>query len=193
MVREKKALIFNNGIATSQKVYGTFTAAGIAVRHLDNKTPDNERKEILKWFKKNRDAVLTSVSILTTGFDEPTVENVILNRATTSITLYHQMVGRGSRKLPSKKSFTITDLGNNIQRFGAWEEPVDWKYVFERREEFAKQLHYQLSGGSSAVLSHGLSAELRVQFPSTLEMTFDIEGHYQEVIDTDKKPKTVIQ
>ncbi|MFD1605342.1 DEAD/DEAH box helicase [Flavobacterium artemisiae] len=189
----KKTLIFNNGIAASQKVYETFTEAGIAIKHLDNKTPDSERKEILKWFKKTKDAVLTSVSILTTGFDEPTVENVILNRATTSITLYHQMIGRGSRKLPSKKTFTIIDLGNNIQRFGAWEEPVDWKYVFERPEEFAKQLHYQLSGGSSAVQSHGLSAELRAQFPNTLEMTFDIEGHYQEAIDTDKKPKTVIQ
>ncbi|CAM3552130.1 DEAD/DEAH box helicase [Flavobacterium chungbukense] len=189
----KKTLIFNNGIAASQKVYETFTAAGIAIKHLDNKTTDKERKEILKWFKKTKDAVLTSVSILTTGFDEPTVQNVILNRATTSITLYHQMVGRGSRRLPSKKTFTITDLGNNIQRFGAWEEPVDWKYVFERPEEFAKQLHFQSSAGSSAVQSHGLSAELRAQFPNTLEMTFDVEGHYQEAIDTDKKPKTVIQ
>lgn len=188
----KKTLIFNNGVTTSQKVQETFTAAGFAIRHLDNKTPDQERKEILKWFKKTKDAILTSVSILTTGFDEPTVENVILNRATTSITLYHQMVGRGSRKLPSKKTFSITDLGNNIQRFGPWEEPVDWKFVFEHPDQFAKQLQYQSSGGSS-VQSHGLSAELRAQFPNTLEMTFDIEGHYQEALDTDKKPKTVIQ
>lgn len=188
----KKTLIFNNGIATSQKVFDAFTTAGIAIKHLDNKTSDEDRKEILKWFKKTKDAVLTSVSILTTGFDEPTVQNVILNRATTSITLYHQMVGRGSRKLPSKKTFTITDLGNNIQRFGPWEEPVDWKFVFERPEEFAKQLHYH-SNGVSSVQSHGLSAELRAQFPNTLEMTFDVEGNYQEAIDTDKKPKTVIQ
>lgn len=188
----KKTLIFNNGVTTSQKVQETFTAAGFAIRHLDNKTPDQERKEILKWFKKTKDAILTSVSILTTGFDEPTVENVILNRATTSITLYHQMVGRGSRKLPSKKTFSITDLGNNIQRFGPWEEPVDWKFVFEHPDQFAKQLQYQSSGGSS-VQSHGLSAELRAQFPNTLEMTFDIEGHYQEALDTDKKPKTIIQ
>ncbi|MEO6177039.1 MAG: DEAD/DEAH box helicase [Flavobacterium circumlabens] len=188
----KKTLIFNNGIATSQKVYEIFTEAGIAIKHLDNKTSDEERREILKWFKKTKDAVLTSVSILTTGFDEPSVQNVILNRATTSITLYHQMVGRGSRRLPSKKTFTITDLGNNIQRFGLWEEPVDWKYVFERPEEFAKQLHYQSNGGS-AVQAHALSAELRAKFPNTLEMTFDVEDHYQEALDTDKKPKTVIQ
>lgn len=188
----KKTLIFNNGVTTSQKVYETFRDAGISIRHLDNKTSDEERKEILKWFKKTKDAVLNSVSILTTGFDEPTVENIILNRATTSITLYHQMIGRGSRKLPSKETFSITDLGNNIQRFGAWEEPVDWKFVFEHPDTFAKQLQYQSTGGSS-VQSHGISAELRAQFPNTLEMTFDIEDHYQEAIDMDKKPKTVIQ
>ncbi|WP_428232620.1 DEAD/DEAH box helicase [Flavobacterium sp.] len=188
----KKTLIFNNGIISSQKVCETFTTAGIAIRHLDNKTPDDERKEILKWFKKTKDAVLTSVSILTTGFDEPTVQHVILNRATTSVTLYHQMVGRGARRLPSKKTFGITDLGNNIQRFGPWEEPVDWQFVFEKPEEFAKQLQYHATG-HSAVQSHGMSAELRAKFPNTLEMTFDIAASYEEAIDIDKKPKTVIQ
>ena len=188
----KKTLIFNNGIETSLKVQEAFESAGIAIRHLDNKTPNEERKEILQWFKKTKNAVLTSVSLLTTGFDEPTIQSVILNRATTSITLYHQMVGRGSRKLTTKKTFTIIDLGNNIQRFGEWHEPVDWKFAFDHPETFAKQMHYQASGGS-AVQSHALSAELRAQFPKTLEMTFDIEGYYQEAIDTDKKPKTVIQ
>lgn len=112
----KKTLIFNNGIAVSMQVEEKFRAAGIPVRHLDNKTSKADRKEILKWFKKTKDAVLTSISILTTGFDEPSVKHVILNRATTFITLYHQMVGRVARRLASKKTFGITDLGNNIQR-----------------------------------------------------------------------------
>jgi type I site-specific restriction endonuclease len=188
----KKTLIFNNGIDTSLKVYETFNTAGIAIRHLDNKTPDAERKDILRWFKKTKNAVLTSVSILTTGFDEPSVQHVILNRATTSITLYHQMVGRGSRKLPSKKTFTIIDLGNNIQRFGEWQEPVDWTFAFERPEAFARQLNHTNSG-SSSVQSHAISPELRAKFPNTLEMTFDVETYYQEAIATDEKPKIVIR
>lgn len=188
----KKTLIFNNGIEASIKVCDFFEAAGIAIRHLDHKTPDEERKEILKWFRKTKGAVLTSVSILTTGFDEPSVQSVILNRATTSVTLYYQMIGRGSRRLPAKKTFTIIDLGNNVQRFGAWEEPVDWAYAFEHPESFAAQLQYQATGNSS-VQSHGLSAELRARFPKTLEMTFDIEAHYEEALNTDRKPKTVIQ
>ena len=106
----KKTLIFNNGINTSREVYYTFKKAGYDIRHLDNTTNKQERKDILKWFKETPNGILTSVSILTTGFDEPSVESVILNRATRSLTLYFQMIGRGSRVTENKKSFTIVEI-----------------------------------------------------------------------------------
>jgi superfamily II DNA or RNA helicase len=99
----KKTLIFNNGIKTSLQVFRIFAKAGLPVKHLDNSHTPQERKEILYWFKHTPDAILTSVSILTTGFDEPTVEAVILNRATKSLTLYFQMIGRGSRGIATQK------------------------------------------------------------------------------------------
>lgn len=188
----KKTLIFNNGIDTSVRVCETFTQAGIAIRHLDNKTDDATRKEILIWFRKTKGAVLTSVSILTTGFDEPTVQAVMLNRATTSITLYHQMIGRGSRILPSKKTFRIIDLGNNIDRFGPWEQPLDWADIFAHPDRFAQQLSISGSAAMGAT-SHAITAEMRAKFPNTLEMGFDIEAHYQDIIDSGLKPKSVIQ
>jgi superfamily II DNA or RNA helicase len=73
----KKTLIFNNGINTSLYVYETFREAGYPIRHLDNTSSTEERKDILQWFK-TPDAILTSVGILTTGFDEPTVLTIIL-------------------------------------------------------------------------------------------------------------------
>ena len=42
----------------------------LRIRHLDNTHTEKERQEILTWFHE-ADAILTSVSILTTGFDEP--------------------------------------------------------------------------------------------------------------------------
>jgi superfamily II DNA or RNA helicase len=184
----KKTLIFNAGISTSRKVGELFLSAGYAIRHLDNKTPAAEREEILDWFKKTKGAILTSVSILTTGFDEPSVQTVILNRATTSLTLYHQMVGRGSRKLPNKKTFTILDLGNNTNRFGEWSEPVDWKYVFEKPEEYIDQLHV------AATSAHGsMSAELRARFPNSLEVGFDIWEAFKQATENGKPHKTVIK
>ncbi len=80
-----KTLIFNNGINTSRYVYETFKRAGYPIKHLDNKNTASERKQILEWFSETKDAILTSVSILTTGFDEPTVETIFLNRATSFI------------------------------------------------------------------------------------------------------------
>lgn len=77
---------------------------------------------------------------MTTGFDEPTVENIILNRATKSLTLYYQMIGRGSRKLPYKDHFNVIDLGNNIARFGPWDSPVDWQLIFENPDYFLENM-----------------------------------------------------
>lgn len=41
--------------------------------------------------------VLVNAKMLTTGFDAPNVFTVILNMATLSLSLYLQMLGRGSR------------------------------------------------------------------------------------------------
>ena len=106
-----KTLIFNSGIVTSWRVFQLFKEEEMPIRHLDSTFGQKERRETLEWFRNTPDAILTSVGILTTGFDEPSVETVILNRATRSLTLYHQMIGRGSRVLPNKSRFSIIDLG----------------------------------------------------------------------------------
>src|SRR5690606_19660809 len=105
----KKTLIFNNGINTSKEVYETFKNAGIPIRQPDTTTSKPDRKQVLKWFKHTPDAIVTSVNILTTGHDEPSVETIISNRATKTLTLYFQMIGRGSRILPGKKEFPVID------------------------------------------------------------------------------------
>lgn len=185
--KNKKTLIFNNGIFTSRNVCQMFNDAGYPARHLDNSTPPAEREEILDWLKRTKGAILTSVSILTTGFDEPTVQAVILNRATTSLTLYHQMVGRGSRRLPKKKTFTIIDLGNNVERFGEWQATVDWNYIYQKPEEFTEKLNTQLNHDN-----HSMPSELRSRFPNTLEQTFDIQAAHHDAVEKGLKPMTVI-
>jgi len=184
--RGKKTLIFNNGIFTSRKVLESFQAKGYPIRHLDNGTSANERTEILNWFKKTKDAVLTSVSILTTGFDEPTIKAVIVNRATTSLTLYHQMVGRGARKMGNKKTFSLIDLGNNADRLGSWEAPLDWIDIFEHPEVYYERLN------QAAKETHLISSELRNKFPNSLEISFDVLSAHQNCISQGLKPKTVM-
>ncbi len=187
----KKTLIFNNGINTSKEVYETFRNAGYDVRHLDNTTSKQDRRDILKWFKKKPDAILTSVSILTTGFDEPTVESIILNRATKSLTLYYQMIGRGSRVLPGKSEFTVIDLGNNAARFGLWSAPVDWKQIFRSPDYFLENLVSDEEIEQN--FKYEMPAELRKKFANSKEVSFDVEAEYDDIISKGLKSKTVLE
>ena len=166
----------------------TFTKLGYPIRHLDNKTSPTERSEILTWLKKTKGAILTSVSILTTGFDEPSIQTVILNRATTSLTLYHQMIGRGSRRLPQKKTFTIIDLGNNTDRFGEWNASIDWQQVFENPEAYHEGMY-----NKTTYQAHQLPSEMRSKFPNTIELSFDVQAAHQAALEQGQKAKIVIR
>ncbi len=186
----KKTLIFNNGINTSLYVYETFREAGYAIRHLDNTSSNEERKEILHWFKHTKDAILTSVGILTTGFDEPTVETIILNRATKSLTLYFQMIGRGSRKLPGKDEFSVIDLGNNAARFGLWSEPVNWQHIFKSPEFYLENLRDDAE--IEMYFKYTMPPELRAKFPNTEDVTFDVDEEHKLAIKHNLRSKVVL-
>jgi type I site-specific restriction endonuclease len=186
----KKTLIFNNGINTSLFVYETFREAGFIIRHLDNTCSPEERKDILSWFKKTPDAILTSVGILTTGFDEPTVETIILNRATKSLTLYYQMIGRGSRKLPNKDTFSVIDLGNNAARFGLWSAPIDWQHIFKSPEFYLENLRDDVE--IELFFKYQMPPDLRAKFKNTEVVTFDVDEEHKKIIAQNLRSKIVL-
>ncbi|WP_299601169.1 DEAD/DEAH box helicase [uncultured Aquimarina sp.] len=187
----KKTLIFNNGINTSVQVYDVFNRAGYPIRHLDNTNSKQERADILKWFKNTDDAILSSVSILTTGFDEPTVETVILNRATKSLTLYFQMIGRGSRILPNKPEFSIIDMGNNTARFGLWNGDIDWQSIF-RSPDF----YYDSLVSDEEIernFKYVMPEEIRKEFSKSTDIEFDIEAEYANIKKYGLRSKSVLE
>ncbi len=189
--KDKKTLIFNNGINTSLYVYDLFRSAGYKIAHLDNTASKQERKEILAWFKKTPDAILTSVSILTTGFDEPTVDTIILNRATKSLTLYYQMIGRGSRILDNKKFFSVIDLGNNFHRFGPWGSNLDWQRIFRSPNYYLDKLQTdeELEGN----FIYEMPDVIKVQFNKSPDLSFDIREVYKEAVKNGLSSKVVLE
>ena len=185
-----KTLIFNNGIHTSLMVAQLFEEEGYEIRHLDNTHTEKERQEILTWFHEKPDAILTSVSILTTGFDEPSVETITLNRATKSLTLYHQMIGRGSRVFGKKKDFTVIDLGNNARRFGLWDAHVNWQDIFRAPNAYLEGLY----------TDEEIEDTFVYEMPERLQKLFKLEGKepfmmkdtYVEVTRKGQRPKAAI-
>ncbi len=179
-LKGRKVLIFNAGIVTSKNVYETFKDAKVPVRHLDSTMTKNQRKDILAWFKVTPNAVLTSVGILTTGFDEPTIDGIMLNRATRSLALYYQMIGRGSRVIPGKTTFEVVDLGNNAARFGLWSAEIDWQKIFRSPQYFLQNII--TDDEIERNFKYTMPAELKVRFSKTENPYFDIKEENKRVV-----------
>lgn len=134
-----KAILFASNVESSKEVCLQFNLAGIPAKHLDSdkKTiSDKERKEIFEWFKNTPNGVLCNVNIATTGFDEPTIETVILYRATKSLILFMQAVGRGSRIIKGvKNTFTLLDFGENVKTHNFWQAPRTWSLSKKPKKE----------------------------------------------------------
>lgn len=131
----KKAIIFAPNVKSSLKLVDELSKKGLPIKHIDGTTQEQLRKDILKWFKSTPNALISNVGILTAGFDEVSIETVILYRATKSLPLFLQMCGRGSRVSDTKKEFTILDFGNNIQRHGFWEDNREWSLVKKPKQK----------------------------------------------------------
>ena len=124
--KNKKTIIFCATIQNSKFLTQMFFDSGYNAKHFDCYMLDSERKNVLDWFYSTNDAILCNVGILTTGFDCPEIECVLIYRATKMLPLFLQMVGRGSRVTPEKKDFTVLDFGNNCATHGLWEIDRSW-------------------------------------------------------------------
>ena len=144
LCKGKKTMIFTPSTAVNALIYEAMIARGINVKMFDSVNNDEDRIRLVQWFSKNRDAVLINTNVFTTGFDVPDVEAIMLYRATKSLSLYIQIVGRGARVTDKiyKDGFLLVDYGSNIERFGLWSSAeLDWLQIFEKGigEEKAKK------------------------------------------------------
>lgn len=110
------------------------------VAYIDGETDGATRDRILANFKKGLIKAVVNVGVLTTGFDFPELETVLIGRATMSLGLYYQIVGRGIRPHANKKSAYIVDLCGNIERFGRVEDLVIRKQLAGKNNN--RELYY---------------------------------------------------
>jgi superfamily II DNA or RNA helicase len=125
--RGKKTLVFNVNIEHAEAMHANFLERGIDSRVLTSRTPKEERTTILEGFARGDFPVLNNCGILTTGYDEPSIECIVMNRKTKSLPLWLQCCGRGSRIYERKAHFTVLDFGMNHDELGLWEEKRHWK------------------------------------------------------------------
>lgn len=114
LAKRKNLLIFCSLISEAQTIAQGIPGAVV----LTGDTPDGLRDNILKRFTKGEIRCVVNVGVLTTGFDYPELETVLIARSTMSLALYYQIIGRVMRPHDNKLSGWVVDLGGNIKFFG---------------------------------------------------------------------------
>lgn len=116
-----KWLLFCCGVDHARHVARELQDRGVLTGCVTGELAIPERDQILADFRTGRLRAITNVNVLTTGFDAPDIDAVILLRPTLSAGLYCQMVGRGMRLHPSKTNTLVLDFAGNLLRHG----PID--------------------------------------------------------------------
>lgn len=112
--KRKGILVFTRFLKEAERLSKSINGCAI----VSGDTPKAERERILSDFKAGIIPVVANVGVLTTGFDYPELDTIVMARPTMSLALWYQIVGRAIRPHPSKESGWIVDLCGNIERFG---------------------------------------------------------------------------
>ncbi len=118
----RSVLIFCSGVRHAEQVAEALRAQHhVECGFVHGETPDDERNQLIEQFRSGGLKYLANVNVLTTGFDAPNIDCVVLLRPTMSPGLYCQMTGRGLRLHPNKEDCLVLDFGGNVLRHG----PID--------------------------------------------------------------------
>jgi ATP-dependent helicase IRC3 len=107
---DRKALVFTPTVRLAHAMAEAFRQAGVSAEALDGTTPLEERRGMLRRLHTGATKVICNCSVLTEGFDSPSVDCIIVARPAKSKPLYIQMVGRGTRTYLGKADCLILDV-----------------------------------------------------------------------------------
>ena len=113
----KKILIFAIDIKHAENIVEELKSRDTTAEYVHSKM-DKDRDGIIRRFKENEFRCLVNVNILTTGFDDPSIDLVVLLRPTQSPVLHVQTIGRGLRIHHDKSDCMVLDFAGNISRLG---------------------------------------------------------------------------
>lgn len=107
-----KAIVFMRTIEDAKALRNAFENHGIKAHAVTSELTGEDRDEVLDGFRDNDTMVLTTVNVLTAGFDAPNVNAIFMPYHTTSPTMYMQRIGRGLRPFPGKSECRIYVMGD---------------------------------------------------------------------------------
>lgn len=123
-------LVFCCNVAQAELLAQALLVQGTAAGVIHHQIDARDRHHTIAQFRRRELRILFNVEVLTTGFDAPKVDTVVMCRPTLSRVLYEQMVGRGMRgpKMGGTDWCEIVDFTSN---FGKFQEPQAWEFFWD--------------------------------------------------------------
>lgn len=118
-----KWLIFSCGIEHGKDICNTLNEKGILTTCVFGDLSNAERDKNIQDFKAGKYKAIVNYGVLTTGFDCPEIDCIIMMRPTLSPVLWVQMLGRGTRPSANKENCLVLDYAGNTGRLGAINDP----------------------------------------------------------------------
>ena len=112
----RHGVVFCVKVEHAKNVAEAFRTVGITCEAVYGDMPPELRQDVLKRYAEHEIQMLTSVGVLTEGWDVPDTDIVMMARPTKSQGLYIQCVGRGLRIAPNKKDCLLVDFVDNAKK-----------------------------------------------------------------------------
>jgi DNA repair protein RadD len=120
-LNRKHVLVFCIDIEHAEEVATCFRLLNVNAAAVHSKSP---RDKAIQDFKDGKLTVLANVNILTTGFNYPELDTIVILRPTKSMSLHLQMLGRGARIFLGKAYTLVKDFTHNTKLLGTMENPA---------------------------------------------------------------------
>lgn len=120
----KHWLIFASGVEHACHIADMLNERGVSAIAIHSKMGDAERDKAILDFKAGKYKAAVNNNILTTGFDFPAIDLIVMLRPTCSVVLWIQMLGRGTRPFLGKENCLVLDFAGNTKRLGPINDPV---------------------------------------------------------------------
>lgn len=131
----RRAVAFCAGVAHAKNVAEEFQRAGFEAGTLHGGMAADLRADLVNKFRAGIVQVLTSVDVVSEGFDLPAIEVAISLRPTQSLIVWLQQVGRALRPHPGKDYALILDHAGNTERHGLPDDERDWSLEGAKRRK----------------------------------------------------------
>lgn len=120
----KSWLVFGCGVKHCTDLRDAIRERGFPAECVFGETDNDERDAIVDSFKRGELRALVNYGTLTTGFNAPNTDLICVARATKSVGLWVQIIGRGLRLFSGKTDCLVLDHGGNTARLGPIDSPI---------------------------------------------------------------------